>query len=117
MKHTVQLEFDNQNAPVRKISSSPDGKMFAVLTDQLLVGSNKLQKILPGIAVSEVVVGSQHVAVLTQKPDEYILFNLKMEQVYSYSMSRGEIILFAMQYDRADKVLDMVKGIILPPSP
>lgn len=110
VKHSIKLEFtENSNvSPVRKICSSPDGKLFAVLTEQLLVGSNKLQVLLQdGKSVKEISIGTGHIAILTQRPDQYQLFNFKMQKVYSCFIHSSETLIFGLQYDRVDRVMDM----------
>lgn len=110
VKHTIPLDFTESLAvsPVRQISSSPKGKLFAVLTDQLLVGEKKLQILLPdGKSVCEVAIGTSNIAVLTKNPSEYLLFNAKLQKIYSCSIDPGEIVIFAQRYERTDKILDM----------
>lgn len=95
-------------SPVRKISASPNGKLFAVLTHQLLAGETKLQVLIQdGKFVSDIAIGTENIAVLSKQANEYVLFNLKMQKIYSYSLGAGEIVVFAQQYGRPDKVLNL----------
>lgn len=109
IKRTEQLEFSDKFAisPVRQISACPDGKMFAVLTDQLFIGKKLLKLLLQdGKNVSEISMGTSNIAVFTRQPEEYLLFNLTTTQkIYSCRIDIGEIIIFAQRYDRVDKVI------------
>lgn len=110
IKHTVQLEFPGESSAVsrvRQISASPDGKMFAILTDtQLLAGQQKLHVLLSDEKICDISIGNEHVAVRKKLPDEYLLFNtFSMQQIYSCPIAPQEIVIFAQQFDRTDKVL------------
>ena len=110
VKHDIQLDFsDNQGtSPVRQIAASPNGKFFAVLTDHLLVGEKKLQVLLQdGKSVCEISMGAENIAVLVKHPHEYLLFNAKMQKIYSCSVNPNEIVIFAQRYGRCDKILNM----------
>ena len=93
---------------VRQVAACPNGKMFTILTDaQLLAGRQKLHILLSdGKSVSDVVLGTEHIAVLTRQPDEYLLFSISsMQQIYCCPIGRKEIIIFAQHFDRTDKCL------------
>ena len=109
IKHTVQLQFSDSCAlsPVRQISACPNGKIFAVLTDHLLIGKKNLQLLLPnGKNITEMSMGTSCIAILTKHPEEYLLFNLAtMQKIYSCHIDVCEIIIFAQRYDRVDKAM------------
>ncbi|KAK4021130.1 hypothetical protein OUZ56_003057 [Daphnia magna] len=109
IKQTVQLEFSDSLpvSPVRQISAGPDGKMFAILTDSLLVGKKKLRILLQdGKNVCEISMGTSYIAVFTRQPEEYLLFNLAtFQRIYCCSVGFHETIIFSQRFDRYDKVM------------
>ena len=111
IKHTVQLEFSDSLpiSPVKQICSSPDGKFFAVLTDNLLIGKKALKVLLQdGKNIAGTSMGSSCIAVFTKQPDEYLLFNLTtLQKIYRCHIDTFEIIIFAQRFDRLDKAMKM----------
>ena len=83
--------------------------MFAVLTDNLLIGKKALNLLLQdGKNVSEISMGTSCIAVFTKQPDEYLLFNLTtLQRIYRCQIDVFEIIIFAQRFDRVDKAMKM----------
>jgi hypothetical protein len=83
--------------------------MFAVLTDNLLIGKKALKLLLQdGKNISEICMGSTCIAVFTKQPDEYLLFNLTtLQKIFRCHIDVSEVIIFAQRFDRVDKAMKM----------
>ena len=101
VKKTVQLEFSDNGAPspVRRIAACPNGRTFALLTDQLFIGGKKLHLLLPdGRTVTHFSLGTERIAVFTKQPDEYLLYDYStLQKVCSYSLRPGELMVPSSQ--------------------
>lgn len=97
VKKTVQLEFTDSGAtsPVRRIAACPNGRTFALLTDQLFIGDQKLHLLLPdGRTVTHFSLGTERIAVFTKQPDEYLLYDYStMQKMCCYSLRPGELMV------------------------
>lgn len=93
----MQLEFSDNGAtsPVRRIAACPNGRTFALLTDQLFIGDQKLHLLLPdGRTVTHFSLGTERIAVFTKQPDEYLLYDYStLQKVCSYSLRPEELMV------------------------